>query len=158
MREQSLSFLVCDSCDSYFSSLLLPKLLYYIFIYLFIYIKISGERGDGHNLNCHNCHKRIKSILLYKALQGEALRLAGEKPKGNRERVGTFPSFAYTQTAVRLYPNNRSPIPKFKRIQNLSSSYLCSNCLSTCHSLYISCFSFVIFLRKTSPNIWKFQK
>ena len=36
-------------------------------------------------------------------------------PKANRDKGGTFPSFAYTQTIVRLYPNDRVPIPDFKR-------------------------------------------
>ncbi len=47
---------------------------------------------------------------------GETLRFAGRKPKGNREKNGTFLSFAYTQMIVCLYANYRSSILKLKRI------------------------------------------
>ena len=35
---------------------------------------------------------------------GRSIKLAGEEPKGNREKGRTQSSLAYTQTIVRLYP------------------------------------------------------
>ena len=50
-----------------------------------------------------------------KGSQGGILRIAGEEPKVCRERNGIFLPFAYTQTTVRLYANNCSPIPNLNR-------------------------------------------
>ena len=58
------------------------------------------------------------SFSRYKASEGEVLRLSGENTKGKRGRDGISPSFAYTQTIVRLYANDCAPIPKLKRSKN----------------------------------------
>ena len=61
------------------------------------------------------------------ASQGEALGIAGEKPKSNREKDGTFLSFAYTQMIVCLYANDCAPIRNLIRISKIEHCILASS-------------------------------
>ena len=73
----------------------------------------SHETAIGHMVTVVTVTAFICRILGH---AGETLRFAGRKPKGNREKNGTFLSFAYTQMMVCLYANYRSSILKLKRI------------------------------------------
>ena len=59
-------------------------------------------------------------------MQVQSLTLAGTKPRVNRYNTPAAISFAYTQTTVRLYPNDCAPIRKqlfdYTRFQSHSST------------------------------------
>ena len=48
----------------------------------------------------------------------------GRNTKARREREASFPSFSYTPTAVRQYPNGFAPIPNLKRISEQAVSQI----------------------------------
>ena len=73
------------------------------------------QRSHGHSCD----HVTICCQLLqYKTydIGGHYHITYGVKPSGIRDESADFSSFAYTQTIVRLYANNLSPIPKLKRL------------------------------------------
>ena len=53
----------------------------------------------------------VVTVTIINAKAVHIVSLAGAKAKGNRGRTVRLLSFAYTQTIVRLYANNRAPIP-----------------------------------------------
>ena len=110
------------------------SLSYYLFRFFCSALPLGSARGL-HSLNTPPHKGKLLQMDRIRALQGGALRLAGERPKGKRGRTPTFLSFAYTQTIVRLYPNDRSPIRKrlsaytrfethFRRMSHLGQSLL----------------------------------
>ena len=70
----------------------------------------------------HNCDRDRLSVDI-RPRRGDALRFAGRKPKGNREKDGTFLSFAYTQIIVLLYANDCATILKLKRFSKRWTMY-----------------------------------
>ena len=76
----------------------------------FLWLFFLPLRLQGYSCNRNRFCCRILGLA------GETLRFAGRKPKGNREKNGTFLSLAYTQMIVCLYANYRSSILKLKRI------------------------------------------
>ena len=117
-----------------YSNFLFTVLLSF-FVFLCSALPLGSARGL-HSLNTPPHKGKLLQMDRIRALQGGALRLAGERPKGKRGRTPTFLSFAYTQTIVRLYPNDRSPIRKrlcaytrfethFRSMSHQGQSFLC---------------------------------
>ena len=64
------------------------------------------QRSHGHNCD--------RDRFSYYASKGDVLVLTGERTRKKWERMPISLSFGYTQTIMRLYPNNCVPIRKMK--------------------------------------------
>ena len=111
MRQPSVTWSQLWPCD--LSLLIIIWLLYKcLHISILYHYCIIFLLPCGHMVTVVTVTAFICRILGH---AGETLRFAGKKPMGNRERNGTFLLFAYTQTIVRLYPNECATILKLKR-------------------------------------------
>ena len=102
------------------------------------------------------------TVVTVTTISAEAVHrvsLAGVKAKGKRGRTVTLLSFAYTQTIVRLYPNDRAPIPKRScaYTQTIVRLYSNQNALQHKHSLFMSLYRCAPCLVASSA-VWGFRR
>ena len=75
-------------------------------------VKFFRINGHGHSCDRDRFAQGKKILRLARG----NTRARREKTKDCREKNGIFLSYAYTQTIVRLYANDRVTIPDLKRI------------------------------------------